>query len=136
MPRLTSAWIPELGNVGDWRTDRLRTADLPAAIRLAQDFGAPAGLDPSTATGVVTLDATLAGTLGRCAIDGTNHRPRRDGRGLPPLDLDASFGVDAAKKQSTGTFRLTSALDSSSLAAESGVALAGSLTAAGTGLDL
>ena len=42
----------------------IRTADLPAAIRLAQDFGAPTSLDPSTATGVAALEATLAGTLG------------------------------------------------------------------------
>jgi outer membrane protein assembly factor BamA len=111
----------------------IRTMDLPAAIRLAQDFGAPAALDPSTAAGVVVLDATLDGTLG--AVQSTGRIIGRSVTisGLPRSDLDVSFGVDGAKKQSTGTFRLlTSAPDASTLASQSGWALSGSLTAAGT----
>jgi outer membrane protein assembly factor BamA len=53
--------------------------------------------------------------------------------GLPRLDVDASFGVDVARKTSTGTFRLLApGLDSATFAPPSDLALGGSLIAAGT----
>ena len=111
----------------------VRQVDLPAAIRMAQDFGMPAGLDPATASGAVALDATLDGTLGDLQSTGRIAGRSVTVNGLPPLDLDASFDVDMAKKQSAGTFRLlTSALDSSALVSQAGVALGGSLSATGT----
>ena len=92
-----------------------------------------ANIDPATAAGAIEVDATLDGTL-----DTVRSTGRVTGRsvtlaGLPPSDLDVSFGVDVAGKTSTGTFRLLAPdLSSSPLASQSGLALGGSLTAAGS----
>ena len=110
----------------------MRTIDLPAAIRQAQAFGAPAGIDPATAAGVIEIDATLDGTLATVRSTGRITGRSVTLAGLPRSDLDASFGVDVASTTSTGTFRLLAPdLSSSTLTSQSGLALGGSLTAAG-----
>ena len=58
----------------------MRTIDLPAALRQAQAFGAPANIDPATAAGVIEIDATLDGTLARVRSTGRIDRSLRDTR--------------------------------------------------------
>jgi outer membrane protein assembly factor BamA len=111
----------------------LRTTDLPAVVRQAQTFGVPAGLDPMTAAGTIDVDATIDGTLGAVRSTGRIVGRAVTLAGLPRLDLDASFGMDVARKISTGTFRvLAPVLESATFVATSGVTLGGCLIAAGT----
>ncbi len=124
---------------GRWRASTVggrvvaRTTSLPAAIRQAQDFGIGISLDPSTAAGTIDVDATIDGTL-----DDVRSTGRVIGRGLtlaglPLLDVDASFGVDAARKTSAGSFRvLAHGLESATFASRSDLTLGGSVIAAGT----
>jgi outer membrane protein insertion porin family len=110
----------------------VRTASLPSAIRRAQDFGIGSRIDPSTAAGTIDVDAAIGGTLGDVRLTGTVIGRALTLAGLPPSDVDASFGVDPARKTSTGTFRmLVRALDSAP-ALRSDLTIGGSLTAAGT----
>ena len=111
----------------------MRTIDLPLAIRQAQAFGAPAAIDPATAAGVIEIDAALDGTL--AAVRSTGRITGRSVTlaGLPRSDIDASFVVDVASTTSTGTFRLLAPdLSSTTLTSTSGLAVGGSLTAAGS----
>jgi outer membrane protein insertion porin family len=111
----------------------MRTTELPAAIRQAQAFGAAANIDPATAAGDVDVDAMLSGTL--AAVRSTGRITGRSVTlaGLPASDFDTSFALDVAGRTSTGTFRLmTPELSSATLAARTGVALGGSLTATGS----
>jgi outer membrane protein assembly factor BamA len=111
----------------------MRTRDLPVAIRQAQAFGAPSDVDPASAAGVIEVEATLEGTLGTVRSTGRITGRSVTFAGLPPSDLDVSFGVDVASKTSTGTFRLLEPeLFSSTLASQRGLVLGGSLTAAGS----
>jgi outer membrane protein assembly factor BamA/autotransporter translocation and assembly factor TamB len=122
-----------------WRASRIvgrvavRTTDLPAAIRRAQSFGVPAGLDPATAAGTIDVDAAIDGTLGAVRSTGRITGRAVTIAGLPRLDLDASFGVDVAGETSSGTFRLLAPrLESATFVANTGVTLGGSLIATGT----
>ena len=107
--------------------------DLPAAIRQAREFGIAADIDPSTAAGAIDVEAAIEGRLG--AVRSTGRIIGRDVTlaRLPRSDVDASFAVDAARKTSTGTFRLVApALESATFMVDSGVTLGGSLIAEGT----
>ncbi|HEX7780367.1 MAG TPA: hypothetical protein VF424_14065, partial [Vicinamibacterales bacterium] len=111
----------------------LRTTDLPAVIRQAQTFGAPAGFDAATAAGAIEVDATIDGTLGAVRSTGRIIGRAVTVAGLPRLDLDASFGVDGARRTSTGTFRLLApGLESATFVSQADLTLGGSLIAAGT----
>jgi outer membrane protein assembly factor BamA/autotransporter translocation and assembly factor TamB len=111
----------------------MRTVNLPAAIRQAQDLGVAAGFDGSTAAGAVDIDAALEGTLGAVRSTGRIVGRAVAVAGLPRVDLDASFGVDVARKTSTGTFRLLApGLESATFVPRNDLTLGGSLTAAGT----
>ncbi len=110
-----------------------RTASLPAALRQAQEFGIGRTIDASTADGAIELDATIDGTLGEVRLAGRVIGRAVTLAGLPPLDLDASFGVDTAQRTSTGTFRaLAGGLETAALAPRHDVTLGGSLVATGT----
>jgi outer membrane protein insertion porin family len=111
----------------------LRTTDLPAAIGHAQRFGVPADFDSTTATGAIDIDATIDGTLGAVRSSGRMIGRTVTVAGLPQLDLDASFGIDAAAKTSIGTLRLqASRLESATFAAENDLTLGGTLVALAT----
>ncbi len=111
----------------------MRTSDLPRTIRLAQAFGGPDGIDPATAAGIIEIDAALSGTLATVRFTGSVSGRAVTLAGLPRSDIDASFVVDAASTTSTGTFSLVAPdLSSTTLTSTSGLALAGSLTAAGS----
>ncbi len=111
----------------------MRTADLPAAVRMAQGLGLPAGFDASSASGAIVVDATLAGTLEAVRSTGRIEGRSLTVAGLPRLDLDASFGLDARQQTSTGTFRLeASALESATFVPGDDFTLGGSVTGGGT----
>jgi outer membrane protein insertion porin family len=111
----------------------VRTTSLPAAIRQAHDFGIGLSVDPSTAAGTIDVDATIDGTLGDVRSTGRVIGRAVTLAGLPLLDVDASFGVDAARKTSTGTFHvLAHGLESATFTSRSDLTLGGSFIAAGT----
>jgi outer membrane protein assembly factor BamA len=111
----------------------LRSADLPAAIRLAQALGVPAGLDAATAAGAVELDAAITGALGAMRSTGRVTGRAMTLAGLPRLDLDASFAVDLDRGVSTGTFGMVAPdLESARFLSHDDVVFGGSLVAAGT----
>ena len=110
----------------------IRTGDLPRAIRLAQAFGGPDGIDPATAAGIIEIEAALSGTLATVRSTGSVSGRAVTLAGLPRSDIDASFAVDAASTTSTGTFSLVAPIFVHPLTSTSGLALAGSLTAAGS----
>jgi outer membrane protein assembly factor BamA len=111
----------------------MRTVDLPAVMRDAKGFGVPTGFDVSTAAGALEVDATLEGTLGAVRSTGRILGRAVAVAGLPRLDLEGSFGVDVARKTSTGTFRvLAPGLESAAFLPPEELALGGSLTATGT----
>ena len=111
----------------------MRTVDLPTAVRDAQRFGLPAGFDPATAAGALDVDATIEGTVGAVRSTGRILGQSVTVAGLPRLDLDASFGLDVARKASTGTFRMMApGLDSATFVPREDLALGGSLAATGT----
>ena len=110
----------------------VRAAGLSAVIRQARDFGMVLDIDPSTAAGVVDVEASLDGTLG--ALRSTGRIIGRDltFARLPTANVDATFGVDVARKSTTGTFRLAAReLETAPFMAEGGVNLGGSLIAEG-----
>ena len=111
----------------------MQTVDLPAVIRDAQGFGVPTRFDASTAAGALDVDATLEGTLGAVRSTGRILGRAVTVAGLPRLDLEGSFGLDVARKTSTGTFRvLAPGLDSAAFLPPDELTLGGSLTATGT----
>jgi outer membrane protein assembly factor BamA len=111
----------------------IRTTDLQAVIREVQDFGVAARIDPSTGTGTIGVEATIGGTLGAVKATGRIIGRALTLAGAPPLDLDASFGVDVGGRTSSGTFRvLAPELQSAAFASRNDLMLGGSLIAAGT----